>query len=65
MTSNFWKETSKKRKLDDDDDDEEESVSQTKKPVLQEPSRKVKVKKLSDADKRLANRLVEISFLLY
>ncbi|EDL11822.1 RNA-binding protein 34 isoform 1 [Mus musculus] len=49
-------ETSKKRKLDDDDDDEEESVSQTKKPVLQEPSRKVKVKKLSDADKRLANR---------
>lgn len=49
-------ETSKKRKLDDDDDDEEESVSQTKKPVLQEPLRKVKVKKLSDADKRLANR---------
>ncbi|XP_021076216.1 RNA-binding protein 34 [Mus pahari] len=45
-------ETSKKRKLDD----EEESVSHTKKPVLQEPARKVKVKKLSDADKRLANR---------
>ncbi|XP_034378934.1 RNA-binding protein 34 isoform X1 [Arvicanthis niloticus] len=45
-------ETSKKRKRDD----EEESVSHIKKPVLQEPVRKVKVKKLSDADKRLANR---------
>ncbi|XP_031197711.1 RNA-binding protein 34 [Mastomys coucha] len=45
-------ETSKKRKLDDED----QSVPHIKKPVLQEPSRKVKVKKLSDADKRLANR---------
>uniref|UniRef100_A0A8I5ZZE4 RNA binding motif protein 34, pseudogene 1 n=1 Tax=Rattus norvegicus TaxID=10116 RepID=A0A8I5ZZE4_RAT len=46
-------ETSKKRKLDD----EEESVAHVKRPpVLQEPARKVKVKKLFDADKRLANR---------
>uniref|UniRef100_A0A8I5ZSK8 RNA-binding protein 34 n=1 Tax=Rattus norvegicus TaxID=10116 RepID=A0A8I5ZSK8_RAT len=45
-------ETSKKRKPDD----EEETVAHIKKPALQEPARKVKVKKLSDADKRLANR---------
>ncbi|XP_052022649.1 RNA-binding protein 34 [Apodemus sylvaticus] len=47
-------ETSKKRKLDDEE--ESVSVSHIKKPVLQQPARKVKVKKLSDADKRLANR---------
>lgn len=45
-------ETSKKRKPDD----EEETVAHIEKPALQEPARKVKVKKLSDADKRLANR---------
>ncbi|XP_051024924.1 RNA-binding protein 34 [Acomys russatus] len=47
-------ETSKKRKTDDE---EEQSSPSIKKPVLQEPARKVKAKKkLSDADKRLANR---------
>lgn len=46
-------ETSKKRKPDDD---EEESPSQMTKPALQKPAKKAKVKKLSDADKRLANR---------
>uniref|UniRef100_A0A8C8T0C9 RNA-binding protein 34 n=1 Tax=Peromyscus maniculatus bairdii TaxID=230844 RepID=A0A8C8T0C9_PERMB len=46
-------ETSKKRKPDDD---EEESTSQMTKPALQKPAKKAKVKKLSDADKRLANR---------
>ncbi|GAB1293823.1 RNA-binding protein 34 [Apodemus speciosus] len=47
-------ETSKKRKLEDKE--ESVSVSHIKKPVLQQPARKVKVKKLSDADKKLANR---------
>ncbi|KAL1778165.1 RNA-binding protein 34 [Sigmodon hispidus] len=45
-------ETSKKRKPDD----KEESTSQIKKPALQKPAKKVKVKKLSEADKNLANR---------
>ncbi|XP_036044989.1 RNA-binding protein 34 [Onychomys torridus] len=45
-------ETSKKRKPDD----EEESTSQMTKPALQKPPKKAKVKRLSDADKRLANR---------
>lgn len=47
------KETTKKRKRDE----EEESTSQIQRPLLQEPAKKVKgKKKLSDADKRLANR---------
>ncbi|EGW03326.1 RNA-binding protein 34 [Cricetulus griseus] len=46
-------ETSKKRKHEEE---EEESTSQIKKPALQTPAKKVKAKKLSDADKRLANR---------
>ncbi|KAF6274752.1 RNA binding motif protein 34 [Rhinolophus ferrumequinum] len=47
------KETAKKRKRDE----EEESTSQIQRPLLQEPAKKAKVKKkLSDADKKLANR---------
>ncbi|XP_036133615.1 RNA-binding protein 34 [Molossus molossus] len=46
------KETTKKRKRDE----EEESTSQNQRPLLQEPAKKVKVKKLSDADKKLASR---------
>ncbi|XP_003410948.1 RNA-binding protein 34 isoform X1 [Loxodonta africana] len=47
------KETTKKRKQDE----EEEITSQIQRPHLQEPAKKVKVKKkLSDADKKLANR---------
>lgn len=47
------KETTKKRKRDE----EEESTSQIQRPLLQEPAKKAKVKKkLSDADKKLANR---------
>ncbi|XP_021503404.1 RNA-binding protein 34 isoform X1 [Meriones unguiculatus] len=46
------RETPKKRKPDA----EEESTPHIKKPVSQERAKKVKVKKLSDADKRLANR---------
>nr|KAF6399980.1 RNA binding motif protein 34 [Molossus molossus] len=52
ITSNFSKETTKKRKRDE----EEESTSQNQRPLLQEPAKKVKVKKLSDADKKLASR---------
>lgn len=57
ITSNFSKETTKKRKRDE----EEESTSQNQRPLLQEPAKKVKVKKLSDADKKLASRLVRLS----
>ncbi|XP_019274506.2 RNA-binding protein 34 isoform X2 [Panthera pardus] len=47
------KETTKKRKRDE----EEEGTSQIQGPLLQEPSQKMKVKKkLSAADKKLANR---------
>ncbi|XP_043452208.1 RNA-binding protein 34 isoform X2 [Prionailurus viverrinus] len=47
------KETTKKRKRDE----EEEGTSQIQGPLLQEPSQEMKVKKkLSAADKRLANR---------
>nr|XP_019602560.1 PREDICTED: RNA-binding protein 34 isoform X2 [Rhinolophus sinicus] len=47
------KETTTKRKRDED----EESTSQIQRPLLQEPAKKAKVKKkLSDADKKLANR---------
>ncbi|XP_051676695.1 RNA-binding protein 34 isoform X6 [Oryctolagus cuniculus] len=47
------KETTKKRKRDE----EEESTLQTQKPFLQEGAKKVKTKKkLSEADKNLANR---------
>ncbi|XP_045293267.1 RNA-binding protein 34 isoform X2 [Leopardus geoffroyi] len=47
------KETTKKRKRDE----EEEGASQIQGPLLQEPSQKMKVKKkLSAADKKLANR---------
>ncbi|XP_046944544.1 RNA-binding protein 34 isoform X2 [Lynx rufus] len=47
------KETTKKRKRDE----EEEGTSQIPGPLLQEPSQKMKVKKkLSAADKKLANR---------
>ncbi|XP_074172783.1 RNA-binding protein 34 isoform X2 [Rhinolophus sinicus] len=47
------KETTTKRKRDE----EEESTSQIQRPLLQEPAKKAKVKKkLSDADKKLANR---------
>ncbi|XP_037023872.2 RNA-binding protein 34 [Artibeus jamaicensis] len=42
----------KKRKRDE----EEESASQIQRPLLQEPAKKVRVKKLSDADKQLAYR---------
>ncbi|KAF6073628.1 RNA binding motif protein 34 [Phyllostomus discolor] len=45
-------ETTKKRKRDE----EEESASQIPRPLLQEPAKKAKVKKLSDADKQLAYR---------
>ncbi|CAO2609336.1 RNA-binding protein 34 [Lemmus lemmus] len=45
-------ETPKKRKLDD----EEESTPQIKRPAVQTPAKKMKVKKLSDAEERLANR---------
>nr|XP_060484803.1 RNA-binding protein 34-like [Panthera onca] len=52
------KETTKKRKRDE----EEEGTSQIQGPLLQEPSQKMKVKKkLSAADKKLANRSVESS----
>ncbi|XP_053528558.1 RNA-binding protein 34-like [Artibeus jamaicensis] len=45
--------TTQKRKQDE----EEESASQTERPLVHEPAKKVKVKKkLSDADKKLANR---------
>ncbi|XP_069340799.1 RNA-binding protein 34 isoform X1 [Eulemur rufifrons] len=47
------KETARKRKRDE----EEESTSQIQRPLLQEPAKKMKVKKKrSDADKKLANR---------
>ncbi|XP_008687780.1 RNA-binding protein 34 isoform X1 [Ursus maritimus] len=47
------KETTNKRKRDE----EEESTSQIQRPLLQEPSKTMKAKKkLSDADKKLANR---------
>ncbi|XP_006216535.1 RNA-binding protein 34 isoform X1 [Vicugna pacos] len=47
------KETAKKRKRDE----EEESPSQIQRPLLQEPAKKMKVKKkFSDADKKLADR---------
>uniref|UniRef100_A0A8D0IM49 RNA binding motif protein 34 n=1 Tax=Sus scrofa TaxID=9823 RepID=A0A8D0IM49_PIG len=47
------KETTKKRKQDE----EEARSSQIQRPLLQEPAKTVKVKKkLSDADKKLANR---------
>jgi len=47
------KETTKKKKRDE----EEESTFQIQRPLLQEPSKKAKAKKkLSDADKKLANR---------
>ncbi|XP_004432439.1 PREDICTED: RNA-binding protein 34 [Ceratotherium simum simum] len=47
------KETTKKRKQNE----EEEITSQIQRPLLQEPAKKRKVtKKLSDADKKLANR---------
>ncbi|XP_023502955.1 RNA-binding protein 34 isoform X1 [Equus caballus] len=53
VTSNFWKETTKKRKQDE----EGESTSQIQRSLLQEPPKKMKVKKkLSDADKKLADR---------
>ncbi|XP_036684130.1 RNA-binding protein 34 isoform X1 [Balaenoptera musculus] len=46
-------ETTKKRKRDE----EEESSSQIQRPLLQEPAKKMKLKKkLSDADRKLANR---------
>ncbi|XP_045674296.1 RNA-binding protein 34 [Phyllostomus hastatus] len=44
--------TTKKRKRDE----EEETASQIQRPLLQEPAKKAKVKKLSDADKQLAYR---------
>ncbi|XP_007455724.1 PREDICTED: RNA-binding protein 34-like, partial [Lipotes vexillifer] len=45
-------ETTKKRKRDE----EEESSSQIQRPLLQEPAKKMKLKKkLSDADRKLAN----------
>ncbi|XP_016055365.1 PREDICTED: RNA-binding protein 34 [Miniopterus natalensis] len=46
------KETPRKRKRDE----EEERTAQIQRPLLQEPAKKVKVKKLSDAEKKLANR---------
>ncbi|XP_075851591.1 RNA-binding protein 34 isoform X2 [Microcebus murinus] len=47
------KETARKRKRDE----EEESTSQIQRPLLEEPAKKMKVKKKhSDADKKLANR---------
>nr|XP_031316693.1 RNA-binding protein 34 isoform X3 [Camelus dromedarius] len=47
------KETAKKRKRDE----EEESPSQIQRPLMQEPAKKMKVKKkFSDADKKLADR---------
>ncbi|XP_005345961.1 RNA-binding protein 34 [Microtus ochrogaster] len=45
-------ETPKKRKPDD----EEESTSQIKRPAVPTPAKRMKVKKLSDAEERLANR---------
>ncbi|XP_038169246.1 RNA-binding protein 34 [Arvicola amphibius] len=45
-------ETPKRRKADD----EEESTSQIKKPAVQTPAKRMKVKKLSDAEERLADR---------
>nr|XP_048306124.1 RNA-binding protein 34 [Myodes glareolus] len=45
-------ETPKKRKPDD----EEESTPQIKRPAVQTPAKRMKVKKLTDAEERLANR---------
>lgn len=45
-------ETPKKRKPDD----EEESITQIKRPAVQTPAKRMKVKKLSDAEEKLANR---------
>ncbi|XP_006746784.1 RNA-binding protein 34 [Leptonychotes weddellii] len=54
------KETTKKRKRDE----EEESTFQIQRPLLQEPSKKAKAKKkLSDADKKLANSLDTVDVL--
>lgn len=53
--SNFSKETTKKRQREEEEA-EEEGPALTGSPRLQEPAKKVKVKKLSGAQRRLADR---------